>query len=178
MKKLLFLSALIAGSLTIHTADAQVGIHLNLNLGPRLVYAPAPQPVEDEYYYLPDAEAYYSMPEHVYYYQDEGRWVSAPRLEGRFHDYDYSRMRHFAVNEPRPYLRNNYYRERYHNQQFAARDNREFRDPHCDGPHDRGDYGRNDHHFDSWNQNQRYQNHDDRGRHDDRGGRQNNYSRY
>jgi len=42
-----------------------------LNLGPRPVYAPAPQPVEDEYYYLPDAEAYYSMPEHVYYYQPE-----------------------------------------------------------------------------------------------------------
>lgn len=45
MKRLLFLSALIAESLTIHTADAQVGIHLNLNLGSRQVYASAPQPV-------------------------------------------------------------------------------------------------------------------------------------
>ncbi|MVN22937.1 hypothetical protein [Mucilaginibacter arboris] len=122
MKKLLFLSALIAGSLSFNAAKAQIGVHLNVNLGPRPVYV-EPAPVVNDYYYLPDAEAYYSVPEHVYYYQNEGRWVSSPRLVGRYHDYDYSRMRHYAVNEPRPYLRNEYYRARYSSPQFAARNN-------------------------------------------------------
>lgn len=127
MKKLLFLSALIAGSLSFNAAKAQIGVHLNVNLGPRPVYV-APAPVmNNDYYYLPDAEAYYSVPEHVYYYQNAGRWISSPRLVGRYRDYDYSRMRHYAVNEARPYLRNDYYRARYSNPQNYARNNGNFR---------------------------------------------------
>lgn len=160
MKKLIFLSALIISSFFVKTADAQIGVHFNINLGPRPVYAPIPPPpVVDDYYYLPDAEAYYSVPEHVYYYQNEGRWISSPRLVGRFHDYDYSRMRHFAINEPRPYLRNDYYRNHFNGSQFAVRDNRNFgRDQYFDGPrgrgyYDRNNYGRNDFHNDYHNQN-------------------------
>lgn len=119
MKKLLFLSALITASLSFGTAKAQIGVRLNVNLGPRPVYV-APAPVVDDYYYLPDAEAYYSVPEHVYYYQNGGRWVSGPRLVGRYSNYDYNRLRHFRVNESRPYLRNDFYRARYSNPQFAG----------------------------------------------------------
>ncbi len=122
MKKLLFFSALIAGSLSFNLAKAQIGIHLNVNLGARPVYV-APAPVADDYYYLPDAEAYYSVPEHVYYYQNGGRWVSGPRLVGRYRNYDYNRLRHYQVNEARPYLRNNFYRARYSSPQFAGRYN-------------------------------------------------------
>lgn len=119
MKKLLFLSALITASLSFNAAKAQIGVHLNVNLGPRPVYV-EPAPVDDDYYYLPDADAYYSVPEQAYYYQNEGRWVSGPRLTGRYRDYDYNRLRHYAVNEARPYLRNDYYRARYSNPQFAS----------------------------------------------------------
>lgn len=160
MKKLIFLSALITSSFFVKTADAQIGVRFNLNLGPRQVYAPAPPPVADDYYYLPDAEAYYSVPERAYYYQNEGRWVSSPRLVGRFRDYDYSRMRHYAINEPRPYLQNDYYRNRYNGPQFMARDNRNFnRNQRFDGPQGR-DFGRYDQHFDH---------HDNRGWGNDRG---------
>jgi len=120
MKKLFFLSAFIAGSLSIQSAKAQIGVHLNVNLGPRPVYV-EPAPIEDNYYYLPDADAYYSVPEHVYYYENDGRWISGPRLIGRYRDYDYDHMRHYVINEPRPYLRNDYYRERFRDQQFAGR---------------------------------------------------------
>lgn len=125
MKKLLFLSALIAGSLSFNAAKAQIGVHLNVNLGPRPVYV-EPAPVVDDYYYLPDAEAYYSVPERVYYYQNEGRWISSPRLAGRYRGYDYSRMRHYSINAPRPYLRNDFYRARYSNPGYAVRNNRGF----------------------------------------------------
>ena len=166
MKKLFFFSALIASSFFVKTADAQVGVHFNINLGPRPVYAPVPPPVVDNYYYLPDAEAYYSVPERVYYYQNEGRWISSPRLVGRFHDYDYSRMRHFAINEPRPYLRNDYYRNHFNGPQFAVRNNRDFgRNQYFGGSRGRDDYGRNqpryDHH-DQYHDNHNWR--DDRGR--------------
>ncbi len=167
MKKLIFLSALITSSFFVKTADAQIGVHLNINLGPRPIYAPAPPPVEDDYYYLPDAEAYYSVPEHVYYYQDQGRWIGSPRLAGRFEGYDYSRMRHYAINEPRPYLRNDYYRNHFNGPQYAARDYRDYRNQRFDGPQGRGNYGRNDEHFDRRDQN--HYDHDNRNWHDDRG---------
>ncbi|RYE28201.1 MAG: hypothetical protein EOP42_17550 [Sphingobacteriaceae bacterium] len=138
MKKILFLSALIAGSLSFNAAKAQIGVHLNVNLGSRPVYV-ASAPVVDDYYYLPDAEAYYSVPERVYYYQNEGRWVSGPRLVGRYQDYDYSRMRHYVVNEPRPYLRNDYYRSRYNNPQVIVRNNRNYGYQN-DNRYDRGNY--------------------------------------
>lgn len=167
MKKLIFLSALIAGSLSINVAKAQIGIHLNVNLGQRPVYV-EPAPVVDDYYYLPDAEAYYSVPEHVYYYQNEGRWISSPRLAGRYRDYDYSRMRHYVVNEPRPYLRNDYYRARYSNPQFAGRNNGNFRNENYGRPNDnrnenRGQGGN----FDRHNQDQRFANSNFRGGRDD-----------
>ncbi|MGI4749714.1 MAG: hypothetical protein ACRYFB_03680 [Janthinobacterium lividum] len=178
MKKLIFLSALITSSFFVKTADAQIGVHFNINLGLRPVYAPAPPPppVDDNYYYLPDAEAYYSVPEHAYYYQNEGRWISSPQLAGRFHDYDYSRMRHYAINEPRPYLRNDYYRDHFNGPQFAARDNRNFGgNQHFDGPQGRGDFGRNDFnrndpHFDHHDQDHHDQDRDHHDWHDDRGG--------
>lgn len=159
MKKLLFLSALIAGSLSFGSANAQIGVHLNVNLGPRPVYV-APAPVADDYYYLPDADAYYSVPEHVYYYQNAGRWISGPRLIGRYRDYDYSRMRHYVINEPRPYLRNDYYRSRYSNPKVIVRNNRSYGNQNYAHSYDRGNYrgqgnqysnnnyrgGHNDHH--------------------------------
>jgi hypothetical protein len=171
MKRILFLSALIAGSLSFNAAKAQIGVHLNVNLGPRPVYV-APAPVVDDYYYLPDAEAYYSVPEHVYYYQNEGRWISSPRLVGRYRDYDYSRMRHYVINEPRPYLRNDYYRSRYSSPQMVVRNNRGYGNQGY-GSFDRGNdnrgygnqgYGR----FDRGNDNRGYGN-QNFGRSDDRG---------
>lgn len=174
MKKLFILSALIVGSLSFQAAKAQIGVHLNVNLGARPVYVPAPQPVmSDEYYYLPDAEAYYSVPQHVYYYQYEGRWISGARMPGRYRDFDYNHMRHYAVNESRPYLRNDYYRDHFRNQQFANRGNGGFRNQ------PNNDYrGRDDHRENNYNHRDQNYRHDD---HDSRGGRddhENNHSRH
>lgn len=159
MKKIFFLTALIAGSLSINSAKAQIGVHLNVNLGSRPVYV-EPAPVEDDYYYLPDAEAYYSVPEHVYYYQNEGRWISSPHLAGRYHDYDYSRMRHYVINEPRPYLRNDYYRTRYNSPAYTVRNNHAYANYNGydrNYNHDnRGGYGRNDNHFDNRGHNENH----------------------
>lgn len=165
MKKLFFLSALITASLSFNTVKAQIGFHINVNFGPRPVYV-APTPVADNYYYLPDANAYYSVPEQVYYYQNEGRWVSGSHLVGRYHDYDYSRLRHYAVNEARPYLRNDYYQARYSSPQFANGYGRGYRNENYGGPEYRNDDRGRD----------RYDNHDQRFDRDNyRGGREDHH---
>ncbi len=114
MKKLMVLSAaILASGLMAKQADAQIRLGINLHFGARPEYvAPAPV-VDDQFYYLPDVEAYYSVNENCYYYNDGDNWVSAAYLPGAYRDYDWRNARRFAVNEPRPYLHNNDYRARY-----------------------------------------------------------------
>lgn len=130
MKKLIIMSALVMGGLGVKTADAQIGIRINLHLGGQPVYAPAPppvinEPVYDDYYYLPEVEAYYSVNEHCYYYNDGASWISAAYLPGRYHDFDWRSARRYEVRTSRPYLRHDVYRGKFggyvNREQFYAR---------------------------------------------------------
>lgn len=113
MKKLIVASAIAMSGLIYQNANAQIGVHLNINLGARPVVV-QPAPVYDaDYYYLPDVEAYYSVVNHCYYYQDGGAWVSAAYLPGAYRNYDWRTANHYAVREARPYLHNDVYRARY-----------------------------------------------------------------
>lgn len=115
MKRLVLVSAIVMSGFMVKTANAQIGVRFNINLGHAPVYvAPAPVCNDVDYYYLPDVEAYYSVNQHCYYYQDDDRWVSAAYLPGRYHDYDWAHCsRRFAIRESRPYLHNDVYRARY-----------------------------------------------------------------
>jgi hypothetical protein len=71
MKKIYLLSAMVLAGLFANKAQAQISVHIGLNLPVRHVYVPAPQPEviynddfddSDDYYYLPEVEAYYSIP--------------------------------------------------------------------------------------------------------------------
>jgi hypothetical protein len=110
------MSALVMGGLGIKTADAQLGIHVNLRFGTP-VYAPAPvvvnEPVYDDYYYLPEAEAYYSVGEHCYYYQDGDRWISATYLPGRYRNFDWRTARRYEIHANRPFMHHDVYRGRF-----------------------------------------------------------------
>jgi len=113
MKKLMMMSAIAMSGLFFQTANAQIGVHFNINLGPRPVVI-AQAPVYDEdYYYLPEVEAYYSVNQHCYFYQDGSRWISAAYLPGVYRNYDWQHARRFAVRDARPYLHNDTYRARY-----------------------------------------------------------------
>jgi len=119
MKKLILMSALVLGGLGITTADAQIGVHINLHLGSGPVYVPArpvevvPAPVYDDYYYLPEVEAYYSVGERCYYYMDGSSWISATYLPGRYHDFDWRTAKRYEIHGSRPYLHHEEYRGRY-----------------------------------------------------------------
>lgn len=125
MKKSVILSAILFGSLVYNSAQAQISVHIGFNIPARRVYVPAPppQPVavydtdefdnSDDYYYLPEVEAYYSVPRHCYYYQDGGRWISAAYLPGAYRSYDWRTARRYEIRGSRPYMRHDEYRGRW-----------------------------------------------------------------
>jgi hypothetical protein len=138
MKKSVILSAILFGSLVYNNANAQISVHIGFNVPARRVYVPAPppQPVEvydndefddsDDYYYLPEVEAYYSIPRHCYYYQDGGRWISAAYLPGAYRNYDWRTSRRFEVRGRRPYMHHDEYRNKWgggFNRDWNRRDN-------------------------------------------------------
>ena len=175
MKKLAVLSAIALSGLIYSTADAQISIHLGFGFHPhRVVYEPAPvvveqAPVYDEqapvfdnsnndYYYLPDVDAYYSVNEQCYYYNDGNTWVPAAYLPGQYHDYDWRNVRRYEVRAPRPYLHNDFYRSRYEGREFHDWDHHNFDNHFRDGNGYAGGFNHDgfrghDDHFDNRNQN-------------------------
>jgi hypothetical protein len=152
MKKLMILSAIAVSGLMAQSANAQIGIHINLHLGGAPVYvAPAPVYNDDDYYYLPDVEAYYSVSQNCYYYNDGYNWVSAAYLPGAYRNYDWRYARRIEVKEARPYMHNDVYRARYGG---AENRNWNYRDEH-----DNRMYADRDH-----DQNRGYADHNNYGR--------------
>lgn len=142
MKTIALISAIALSSLLFNNkADAQIRIHLGLNFGARpVVYAPArdvtEQPADyceptnydgdEDYYYLPEVDAYYSVPDQCYYYNDGSEWVSAAYLPGDYSNYDWRTARRFEVRAPRPFLHDDYYRARYNGVAFNGHWNRSY----------------------------------------------------
>ncbi|HTH81990.1 MAG TPA: hypothetical protein VL490_03595 [Mucilaginibacter sp.] len=117
MKKIALISALALGGLFYNTADAQIRVSLGLHLPGIHVVAQTPvyanYNTSDDYYYLPDVDAYYNVAEQCYYYNDGYNWVSAAYLPGAYRDYDWRTARRYEVREHAPYLRADFYRDRY-----------------------------------------------------------------
>jgi hypothetical protein len=123
MKKSVILSAILLSSLVYTSAEAQISVHIGLNLPVRRVIVAAPQPVEtiydddfddsDDYYYLPEVEAYYSIPLGRYFYMDGPRWISAAYLPGAYRSYDWRTARRFEVRGRRPYMNHDMYRNKW-----------------------------------------------------------------
>lgn len=163
MKKFVLSIIIAAGGLLTQTASAQVGVSVGVRLGPVVinVHKPvAPAVVYDDFYYLPEVEAYYSVPEHCYYYMDGNRrWVNAAYLPGRYRDYDWRYARRYEIHNQRPFDNHVYYRNRFggnpgrnwdnnwNNNRYAdrgndRRDNRDYGRRYPDSPYDSNNAGR------------------------------------
>ncbi|MFD0764956.1 hypothetical protein ACFQZI_08820 [Mucilaginibacter lutimaris] len=159
MKKSVILSAILFGSLVYNSAQAQISVHIGFNIPARRVYVPAPppQPVmvydndefddSDEYYYLPEVEAYYSIPRHCYYYQDGGRWISAAYLPGAYRNYDWRTATRYEIRGRRPYFRHDEYRNRWGGNYDRKNWNWNRRDNNYAGRYNRPEVNRNN----DWN---------------------------
>ncbi|MDB5281910.1 MAG: hypothetical protein JWO06_985 [Bacteroidota bacterium] len=129
MKKIILLFALLAASFLYNAANAQVSVNVNIGLQP--VWGPVGYDRVD-YYYLPDIEAYYYVPQHQFIYNEGGAWITASSLPGRYASFDLYNSHKVVINEPKPYLHHDIYRAKYvsfkgHHDQHAIRDSHDSR---------------------------------------------------
>jgi hypothetical protein len=120
MKKLAILSAIAMSGLIYSTANAQMSIHVGFHFGTPVVervpvyeQTPVVYNSSNDYYYLPDVDAYYSVNEECYYYNDGDNWVSAAYLPGEYRNYDWTTARRYELRTARPYMHDEVYRSRY-----------------------------------------------------------------
>ena len=113
MKKLFLITTLLIALVTASKqSSAQVRVGVNINIGNQPVWGPTGYDYVD-YYYLPDIDAYYYVPQRQFIYLSGNRWVFSASLPPRYRGYDLYSGYKVVINEPRPYLRNDFYRNRY-----------------------------------------------------------------
>jgi hypothetical protein len=120
---LVIVAVLLAG-----TVDAQVRVSLNFNVDRQPVWGPTGYD-HVEYYYLPDIDAYYNVPQHRYFYSEGGRWRSGSSLPSRYRGFDFYNSYKVVVNEPTPYRNAAMYREKYASYK-GRHDQQPIRDSH------------------------------------------------
>ncbi|HCY75142.1 MAG: hypothetical protein IH620_03395 [Ignavibacterium sp.] len=105
-------------------------INLNFNVDKQPIWGPTGYDYV-EYYYLPDIETYYSVPQHrYYYYNNKGRWIYSSNLPSRYNNFDFYNSYKVVVNEREPWRNHKNYKEKYfsykgrHDQQLI-RDSRD-----------------------------------------------------
>ena len=124
--------------------QAQLRLHVNLNIGSQPDWGPSGYNYA-EYYYLPDIETYYYVPTRQFIYLSGRNWVFSYSLPPMYRDYDVYRGYKIVINEDRPYLQHNIYRSRYfeyrdrHDQRFLRDERHEEYERHDNGNH----YGQN-----------------------------------
>ena len=109
MRRLLVLIIAVFLSTTV---QAQLSVSLGFNVDRQPVWGPTGYD-HAEYYYLPDIGVYYNVPQHVFYYNEGGRWISRSSLPPRYRGYDLYNSYKVVVNEPTPYRNDKMYREKY-----------------------------------------------------------------
>ena len=167
MKKLAIISALALSGFAFNSASAQVHVSVGFNLGGPVVVQ-RPVAVYDDYYYLPEVDAYYSVGENLYYYNNGYAWVSAVYLPGAYRNYSWRDVHRVQIHANRPYMNHTVYRTRYSGNQFDWR--------RYDNRNDNRDWDRNaSNNRPNWNNNRNDNRPDwNRGndnRNDNRGGR-------
>lgn len=109
MKKLILLIAILVGGMSA-TTQAQVSVQFNIGSQP--LWGPTGYDYVS-YYYMPDIDAYYDVPNQRYVYLDRGRWLMSRNLPSRFRNYDIYNGYKVVINQPNPWLRHNTYRQQY-----------------------------------------------------------------
>ena len=110
----IYFSILIAGILIAFTAPvkAQVSFSVGINISSQPVWGPVGYD-DVEYYYLPDIDAYYYVPQHLFFFQVGDRWISSSHLPGQYSNYDLYSGYKVVINEDKPYMHDQDYREKY-----------------------------------------------------------------
>ena len=70
---------LLAAGLLLAGTAAHAQVNININTAPPVV---AGAPADAQYYYIPEANAYYDVPARRYVVQRNGQWTRMERIEG------------------------------------------------------------------------------------------------
>ncbi len=133
MKKIKILFLISALAVTyFSTVKGQVRVNFNINLQPQ--WAPASYD-HAEYYFLPELGIYYSVPTHEFIYPDGNRWMFSRELPPEYHRFDLYSTYKVIINDPKPYLRNNYYVMHYRGYQNNYQENRRYFGSEDNGRH-------------------------------------------
>jgi hypothetical protein len=111
MKKMILIAAMFTGLTVVNKTDAQIRFNVGINIG-----VPAwglPASYAGDYYYLPDINVYYNIPQQQFIYFNGASWIGATCLPPVYRDYDLYRANKYVINEAKPYLRDDYWRARY-----------------------------------------------------------------
>lgn len=79
------LKLVVLGLVLFFASPSQAQVSVNLNIGP--AWGPVGYSNVD-YYYLPDVEAYYDVPNSMFIYHDGRSWVRRTYLPSRYRNYD------------------------------------------------------------------------------------------
>jgi hypothetical protein len=107
-----YLFALIVAVFMSNAVDAQISFSIGVNVDRQPVWGPTGYDHVD-YYYMPDIGVYYYVPQHMYYYNEGGRWIHRSSLPPRYRGYDMYHSYKVVINEPTPYRNDKMYREKY-----------------------------------------------------------------
>lgn len=128
MRHLLVVIVALILSSTLH---AQVRMNLNVDVDRQPIWGPTGYD-HVEYYYMPDIDVYYNVPQQRFFYYEGGRWISNSSLPSRYGGYDLYNSHKVVVNERTPYLNHKQYKDKFssykgrHDQQ-PIRDSRDAR---------------------------------------------------
>ena len=174
MKKQIVLIAIVFAAFFSNAASAQVSVRINLGVQP--IWGPVGYEQAD-YYYIPDADAYYDVNARKYIYLENGGWVIRGELPQQYRGIDMYNVHKVVINEREPWRRNDYYRAQFgayrgkHDQHPIrdSRDQRYYENPqHPQHAQWHGNPGRG--HDDHGDKGRGNEDHGDRGRgHEDHG---------
>lgn len=106
---IIFITILFTGSISNYT-HAQVNVSINIGVQP--VWGPVGYDYA-EYYYIPDIDAYYDVPNRNYVYYDNSRWVTMRSLPPRYQSIDLYSVHKVVINAPSPWTHHDQYRTQY-----------------------------------------------------------------
>lgn len=109
MKKIIILFAAVIG----FTVAANAQVNVSINIGSQPAWGPTGYDHVD-YYYLPDIDCYYDVPNKVYVYPDNNSWRRSRTLPSRYGNFDVYNSHKVVINGVnKPYLQNDRYRKEY-----------------------------------------------------------------
>jgi hypothetical protein len=111
MRKLL-VNGFIAGIFIVLAMPLTGQVQLQVNIGSQPIWGPTGYDYV-EYYYLPDIETYYNVPQQRFFYFEGGRWINGSTLPSRFSNVNLYNSYKVVVNEREPWRNHETYRIKY-----------------------------------------------------------------